>query len=56
LSRELDWVAVVGCAASEAFEDELETSASPEFSGAALGEVAATAFWVVAACGWLPDV
>jgi hypothetical protein len=47
---------VVGCAVSEAFEDELETSAAAEFSGAALGEVAATAFWVVAACDWLLDV
>jgi hypothetical protein len=49
-------VAVVGWAGSEVFEDELETSASPEFSGAALGEVDATALWVVAACDWLLDV
>jgi type III secretory pathway component EscT len=47
---------VVGWAVSEAFEDESESSASAEFSGAALGEVAATAFWVVAARGSLLDV
>jgi hypothetical protein len=47
---------VVGWAVSEAFEDESESSASAEFSGAALGEVAAMAFWVVAAGGWLLDV
>jgi hypothetical protein len=46
----------VGCEVSEAFVDELETSASAEFSGAALGEVAATAFSVVVACDWLLDV
>jgi hypothetical protein len=46
----------MGWAVSEAFGDELETSASAEFSGAALGEVAVTAFWVVPACDWLLDV
>ena len=46
---------MVGCAVSGAFVNELETSASVEFSGTALGEVAATAFWGVASCDWLPD-